>query len=139
MTAKEYLSQAFYIDGGINSKLEQLSALQTLALKATSHLSRTPISGSKDTHQLEEVVCKMIDLESEISKEMKKLLELKKEIMSVINSVSNSDYKILLEFRYLCFHSWEKIAVEMGYDKRYILKMHNRALNFIKLDTKRHF
>ena len=133
MTAKEYLSQAFYVDGGINSKLEQLTALHALALKATSHLSRTPISGSKDVHQLEEVVCKILDLESEISKEMKKLLDLKKEIMRVIESVSNADYRILLEFRYLCFYSWEKIAAEMGYDRRYILKMHNRALNSVKI------
>ena len=88
---------------------------------------------SKETHQLEEVVCKMLDLESEISKEIKKLLELKQEIMRVIATVGNSDYRTLLEFRYLCFHSWEKIAVEMGYDKRYILKLHNRALNSVKI------
>ena len=138
MTTKEYLSQAFYIDGGINSKLEQLSVLHETALKATSHLSRTPVSENKDVHHLEEVICKILDLESEISGEMKKLLELKKEIMSVISSVGNLDFRTLLEFRYLCFHSWEKIAVEMGYDKRYILKMHNRALNFIKVDTKKY-
>ncbi len=133
MTAKEYLSQAFYIDSGINSKLEQLTGLHELAVKATSRLSRTPVSGSKDAHQLEEVICKILDLESEIGKEMKRLLELKQEIMRVIESVSNADYRILLEFRYLCFYSWEKIAVEMGYDRRYILKMHNRALNSVKI------
>ena len=31
---------------------------------------------------------------------------------------------MLLEFRYLCFFSWEKVAVEMDYDLRYLHKLH---------------
>jgi hypothetical protein len=48
----------------------------------------------------------------------------------------------LLELRYLCFKTWEQIAVDLGYDLRYLHKLHSRALdscetNFEK-DTKRH-
>ncbi|OUN27370.1 hypothetical protein B5G33_13490 [Blautia sp. An81] len=34
----------------------------------------------------------------------------------------------LLELRYLCFYSWEKIAVEMDYDLRYMHKLYRKAL-----------
>ena len=72
------------------------------------------------------------------------LVDLKKEIMGVIKAVENPEYQTLLEKRYLCFLSWEKIAVDMGYDLRYIHKLHTRALEdckipaFSEVDTKRH-
>lgn len=48
MTVKEYLSQAYRIDQRINSKLEQVASLRALATKATSTLSDTPPSGSRN-------------------------------------------------------------------------------------------
>ena len=39
MTAKEYLSQAFWVDVGIGSKLDQLDRLNALATKATTTFS----------------------------------------------------------------------------------------------------
>ncbi|WP_312072143.1 hypothetical protein [Anaerotignum propionicum] len=39
MTAKEYLGQAYRLDQRINSKIEQVSSLHTLATKATSTIS----------------------------------------------------------------------------------------------------
>ena len=42
MTAKEYLSQAKYLDMRINSKIQQLSSLNDLAKKCTSALTPEP-------------------------------------------------------------------------------------------------
>ena len=39
MTAKEYLSQAYWLDRRINSKLEQLSSLNDIATRSTSVMS----------------------------------------------------------------------------------------------------
>lgn len=40
-------------------------------------------------------------------------------------------YQTLLELRYLCFKSWEQIAVDMGYDLRWLYRLHHRALNAV--------
>ncbi|MEG1149597.1 MAG: hypothetical protein RSD98_13510, partial [Niameybacter sp.] len=69
MTAKEYLKQAYRIDQRINSKLEQIASLRDLATKATSTLSDTPPSGSRNVHSMEGVIVKMVDLENEINKD----------------------------------------------------------------------
>ena len=37
----------------------------------------------------------------------------------------------LLEKRYLCFLSWEKIAVEMHYSIQHIYRMHDTALSCV--------
>ncbi|OCA97857.1 DUF1492 domain-containing protein [Clostridium beijerinckii] len=142
MTAKEYLAQAYRIDQRINSKLEQIVSLRELATKATSTLSDTPPSGTRNVHSMEDTITKMIDLEDEINRDIDTLVDLKIEFVAIIKKISNPEYQTLLELRYLCFKTWEQIAVDMGYDLRYIHKIHNRALENCKInfeeDTKRH-
>lgn len=116
MTIKEYLSQAYRIDQRINSKLEQVRNLRELAEKATSTLSDIPCSGNGNKQKIESVVVKIIDLEHEIDEEIDRLVDLKQEIVSLIKQVKNPEYQTLLELRYLCFRTWEQIAVEMSYD-----------------------
>lgn len=128
MTAKEYLGQAYRIDQWINSKLEQVGSLQALAAKATSTISNTPPSGSRNVHSMEGIIVKIIDLENEINADIDTLVDLKREIMGVIKVIDNPEYQTLLELRYLCFYSWEKVAVEMDYDLRYMHKLHRKAL-----------
>ena len=119
MTVKEYLSQAYRIDQRINSKLEQVASLRALATKATSTLSDTPPSGSRNVQSMENVIVKIIDLENEINEDIDTLVDLKREIVGVIKRI---------ELRDLCFYSWEKVAVEMEYDLRYLHKLHRKAL-----------
>ena len=128
MTAKEYLGQAYRIDQRINSKLEQVASLRSLATKATSTLSDTPQSGSRNVQAMEATIVKIVDLENEINEDIDTLVDLKREIVGVIKCIQNPEYQTLLELRYLCFYSWEKTAVEMEYDLRYMHKLHRKAL-----------
>ena len=132
MTTKEYLSQAYRIDQRINSKLEQVQSLRKLAEKATSTLSDIPCSGNGNKQKMESVIVKIIDLENEIDEEIGKLIDLKQEIVSLIKQVKNPEYQTLLELRYLCFRTWEKIAVAMSYDLSWVHRLHNKALGKIK-------
>ena len=91
--------------------------------------------------RMADCVGRIIDLENEIRNDMNELLDLKRKIMAIIKAVDNPEHQALLEKRYLCYLSWEKIAVDMGYDLRYIHKLHNRALENVKIpesDMKRH-
>lgn len=128
MTAKEYLGQAYRIDQRINSKLEQVASLRALATKATSTLSDTPQGGSRNVQAMEATIVKIMDLENEINEDIDTLVDLKREIVGVIKCIPNPEYQTLLELRYLCFYSWEKAAVEMEYDLRYMHKLHRKAL-----------
>ena len=128
MTAKEYLGQAYRIDQRINSKLEQVASLRALATKATSTLSDTPQSGSRNVQATEATIVKIVDLENEINEDIDTLVDLKRAIVGVIKHIQNPEYQTLLELRYLCFYSWEKVAVEMEYDLRYMHKLHRKAL-----------
>ncbi|MCR4629340.1 MAG: DUF1492 domain-containing protein [Clostridium sp.] len=142
MEMKEYLSQAFRIDQRINSKLDQLAALNDLARKATMLYHRNPGGSSRNIHETEDVIVKIIDLENEINDEIDELVDLKVEIRETIKNVDDLEYQTLLEKRYLCFQTWEQIASDMGYEIRWIYQLHNKALSAVakktKLFTKRH-
>ena len=131
MTIKEYLAQAYRIDKRINSKLEQIVSLRELATKVTSTLSDTPPSGSRNIHSMEGIIVKMMELENEINADIDVLVDLKKEIMSIIKKINNPEQQTLLELRYLCFKTWEQIAVDMGYSIQNAYKVHDRALENI--------
>ncbi len=133
MTTKEYLSQTYRIDQRINSKLEQIKNLRELATKATSTLNTTGVPSNKNVHSMEDIIVKMLDLEYEINNDIDTLVDLKAEIISKIKQVDDPEYRMLLELRYLCFKKWEHIAVEMGYDLRWIHRLHNKALEKIKI------
>ena len=144
MTTKTYLSQARYLDMRIKSKLQQIDSLNELATTCTSVLTGMPSNPSGSVSRMADAVCKIVDLQANINRDIDTLVNLKKEIMGVIKAVANPEHQTLLEKRYLCFLSWEKIAVDMGYDLRYIHKLHIRALEecviptLPEVDIKRH-
>lgn len=133
MTIKEYLSQAYRIDQRINSKLEQVSSLRELAVKATSTLSDTYSSGNGNKQKMEGVIVKIIDLEHEIDEEIDRLVDLKQEIVSLIKKVKNPEYQTLLELRYLNFKTWEQIASEMHYSIQHTFRIHDKALSLLRI------
>lgn len=128
MTAKEYLSQAFHLDHRIDSKIEQIASLNALATKCTSTITGMPRNPSPSVSTMADAVAKIVDLQTEINHDIDALVDLKREIVTIIKGVENTEYQTILEKRYLCYQSWEQIAVEMNYDLRWLYRMHNRAL-----------
>ena len=128
MTAKEYLSQAYRLDQRIDAKIAQVSSLNDLATKCNATIGGMPRNPNRGASTMADVVVKIVDLQHEINDDIDKLIDLKREIITVIKSVVNVEYQIILEKRYLCFHAWEQIAVDMGYNVRHLYRIHEEAL-----------
>ncbi|WP_245654175.1 hypothetical protein [Aedoeadaptatus pacaensis] len=60
-------------------------------------------------------------------------MDLKKEIVRTIKKIEDKELQAVLEKRYLCFESWEKIVVEMNYSIQPIFRLHSRALKNIEI------
>lgn len=103
MTAKEYLSQAYWLDRRINSKLEQLSSLNDIATRSTSVMSDDVVSRTRNVHAMEDVIAKIVDMKAEVNAEIDRLVDLKRDIMEVVKAVDDPELQTLLELRYLCF------------------------------------
>ena len=88
-------------------------------------------SETRNLHRMEDAILSIIELEAEINGDICKLVQTKKDIVHKIKAVQNTEYQTLLELRYLCFKSWEQIAVDMGYELRWLYRLHHRALDAV--------
>ena len=133
MTKKEYLSQAYRLDQRINSKLAQVTALNDLATKCTTTLTDMPRNPSRGISTMADAVEKIVDLQAEINRDIDALVDLKRNIVRAIKAVANTEYQTILELRYLCFKTWEQIAVDMGYNVRHVYRIHDEAVEIISI------
>mgnify|MGYP000876554104 CR=1 FL=1 len=128
MTAKQYLRQVRRLDNIVNAKLEQVEMLRAMTTRMTTKLSTDKVQESNIPDKIPTLICKIVDLEKEITNNIDKLINLKTEVMRKIDSIQNDDYKLLLTLRYLNFKTWEQIAVEMGFTFQWVHELHKRAL-----------
>lgn len=128
MNAKQYLRQIRRLDNIINAKLEQVEMLRAMTTRMTTKLSSDKVQESNIPDKMPTLICKIVDLEKEITNDIDKLIDLKTEVMRKIDSIQNDDYRLLLTLRYLNFKTWEQIAVEMGFTFQWVHELHKRAL-----------
>ncbi|MGX7140020.1 DUF1492 domain-containing protein [Facklamia languida] len=128
MTPKQYLQQAFYLDQAIDSKIEQVDALNHLATKMTTTYSNLPKSKQYRPTSFEDTLIKIIEMQEEINQDIDRLVDLKLEIKGCILKLKDKEAQVVLEKRYLCFKKWEEIAVEMNFDTRQVFRIHNRGM-----------
>lgn len=80
---------------------------------------------------MEETIVKLIDLENEVNEDIDELIKLKAQIMETINQVDDPIYQLILQMRYTEGKTWEEVARGLGYDKRWVLRLHGKALKEI--------
>jgi len=143
MNAKKYLSQAIWLDQMIDSKIEQLEELKCLAMKVTTHFTQEKIYGGIiEKSPMESTIVKVVDLENEINADIDRLIDIKKDIQDTIKKMDDINQQLLLELRYLSGKSWDEVSDVLGYDKRWVMRLHGKALKkideILKEATKSH-
>ena len=134
MTAKEYLRQAYRLDQKINSDLEEVAALREMASSVSSpQLSERVQTSRKGDAPFVRCLEKIIELEDKINKEIDLLVELKKEIRTVITTVEDTDERLVLKYRYVHNYTWEQIGNELHADARTVRRWHGKALLHVVL------
>lgn len=132
LTPKQYLSQALAADKAINRKLDRLADLYAACTKSTSLLTLTP-GGGHDDRAFEHRMEKYLLLRDEINADIDRLVDLKTEIMKVIDAVPDEDDRCVLEKHFLQGKSYSVIGQEMKYDKDYVYKKIKKALKKIQI------
>lgn len=133
MTAKEYLSQAYWLNQRIDRKLAQVSRLKHMATQATGRFQAERLSGTGRHSPMESCLVEVIDLEYEINADIDRLVDLKCELAACILELEDCSQKRVLELRYLDGLTWEEIAKLMrDYDVQRIFQVHGKALQQIE-------
>lgn len=134
MTAKEYLSQAFYMNRQIKAKERRLEWLREIAPGPSMRFSQEEKSkGDPRSSLVEEAALKVVELEEEIASDILDLVRVMKDIASAISRVDSMECRTILEMRYLSFMEWDEIISRMGYSRSYVFRLHGEALNAIRI------
>ena len=132
MTAKEFLQRFFVLQQRIESCLDEITNLQSIAKQTTHVMNDVPCGGVSSKSRIENSVVDIQRSTEKLADELALAVDVRAEIAEIISRVENNDERYLLELRYLCFYSWETIAKKMRFSLQWIFKLHDRALkNFV--------
>lgn len=75
-----------------------------------------------------ELASKLAELDALLAGRTALLIERRTDIENAISSLPDSRSRRLIRLRYICGKSWEDVARELGYEKRWVLVLHSRIL-----------
>lgn len=129
MTPKEYLKQAYRLNKRIDSMIQEVEELKSLASSAQSPQfgERVQTTRNNDAPFLKNLA-KVWEQEEQINQQIDCLIELRCEMGGVIDSVENVDEQLVLRYRYLHGQTWEDIADTLCADRSTVLRWHSKAL-----------
>ena len=125
---QKYLRQVRLYDTHIDTRLEELTRLRTLATQITSAIKPVPVFGSGNQDKLGNIVAKIIDLENEINDAVDAYIDKRREIGRAVEKLTDADQIAVLHKRYFEYKTLEKIAIETNYSYRSVCYIHGRAL-----------
>ena len=74
MNAFDYLSQAYMLEQRIQTKLQHVSSLRSLAKTVSSFTGNEPVVHTRNVTQLEDTVIKIMEQEQELNAEIDRVL-----------------------------------------------------------------
>ena len=128
MTTKEYLCQISRLDRMINNKLSEISQLRELAMSVSAITNEERVQTTPNFDKIGTAYCKIEEMEEKLDKLIDEFVDKKNLIISQIDKIENETYYEILFARYIEKKTFEKIADEMTYSWRQVIRLHGRAL-----------
>jgi len=126
-TPKKYLQRLRLLDICIKQKEAELEALRAASESVSPVSDGERVQTSPRDRTIEDVA-RIVDLESEINKDIGQFLVTRNKIINEIQGLDNPVYMNILFKRYVEYKQLEEIAVEMNYSYRQVLRLHGYAL-----------
>lgn len=120
----------------LGKRIEQLSTERAMwlsrACKTTQTISDMPKAKNGAQGDSGEVA-QYIEIGEEITRELRNLHHLRREIRAVITTLEDDILQTLMLYRYIDGMTFEQIAVKMNFSWRWTITLHGRALEKLSL------
>lgn len=128
MDTKQYLQQISRLDRMINNKLAEISQLRELAMSVSAVKNEERVQTTPNFDKIGTAYCKIEEMEEKLDNLIDEFVDKKNLIISQIDKIENETYYEILFARYIEKKTFEKIADEMTYSWRQVIRLHGRAL-----------
>ena len=119
-------------DAKINSKLEELERLKSLATKVTSVMDGEVVSHTRNTDSIGDTIAKIIEMQNEINNLIDLYVDKKTYLSRIIDSLQKPEQIKVLYGHYFQGKSFDDIAHDLGYTRRNICYIHGAALQEVE-------
>lgn len=128
MTAKEYLQQVKRKDAAINNLQRDKEGLIAMMYSLGGAGEGERVQSSRNNDKFGTLYGRIDEKEHEITEKIDALVDFKLQVSDEINALPDERYISILHKRYISFESWERIAIDMQYNVRYVQHLHGQAL-----------
>lgn len=134
MDACEYLLQVRQMDEKINAKLAERQRLIDIAENISPRpMDGMPFSNTGTVSQtMQNAVINLVMLSQEIDRLIDQYVDKKQEVLKVLEQLPETDYAVLHRY-YIRGMTIEKIAEDMDYCERQILRIKKKALQNLEV------
>ena len=132
MNAKDFLSQARFLESLVQSKLRQVESLKSMACRVTTVYSKDPVTHTRNVSGMEDIIIRIMEAEEALNRRIDELVDAKLQIDRVIGKVEDPQLQVILQKKYLDYLTLAKIGFEMNVSKRWVLELHHRALDEVQ-------
>ena len=131
MTAKEFLRRARGVDRRVDEAIECVERLRAkLEAGRMSSITGMPRGGESDWTKTAD---RLIELERRVNRQMRELVRVKQAAMDAIDRIEEAQLREVLELYYIDGYNWDQVAERMKLDKRWVFRLHGRALQRIEV------
>ena len=121
------------IECRINRLLDEKQRWMEKATMITPTISDMPKGSGTD--KIQNAVCRIADIEADINREIDRQIDLRERIKTAICAIPDGRLRDLMKYRYIDGLTWEQIAVTMRLDYRWVLRLHERALSELTIES----
>lgn len=131
LTAKEFLRRARSIDRQVDEATERAERVRArLEAGRMSSLTGMPRGGGADWT---ETADRLIELERVVNARTRELVRWKLAAIDAIRAIEEPRLAEVLELYYIDGFTWEQVAQRMDLDKRWVFRLHGKALQKIEV------
>lgn len=131
MTAKEFLRRAREVDRRVDEATERVERVRArLERGRMSSITGMPRGGGTDWT---ETADRLIELERDVNARIREMCRLKRLAQEAIDRVEEARLREVLELYYIDGFNWSQVSQRMGLDKRWVFRLHGRALLRVKV------
>ncbi|RLK63168.1 DUF1492 domain-containing protein [Atopobacter sp. AH10] len=126
MNAKKYLKQIQQLDREIDRKICEKNKIYASLFKSSKY--QPDLVSKSRSSRLDDTYAKIIDLSNEIDSMVDRLVDMKVKVTRLIDQLEDRRNRAVLSYRYVAGKRWEEIAEIMGYEVRWVYRLHGQAL-----------
>lgn len=132
MDAKEYLNQVKKLDLQIRNKLIEKQQWKDIALGITANMDGERVQSSGAKSKMADAINKCVDMEAEIDMLVDKLIDTKKDVIQVLETVNNPTWYDLLHRKYIQDKNYLDIADDFNKSYDWVKVNHKRAVRVVQ-------